>query len=228
MEVRRKRMTTKIQRLMIPGPVGQLEALLEGSPRETPPLASLVCHPHPQFGGTMHNKVVFRAAKTALQIGIPTLRFNFRGAGKSQGTFEGGIGEREDVLAALNFLETRFPGIPVCLVGFSFGAWVGLAAGAPDPRVYALVGLGIPLATCDFGFLKGISKSKLVVQGTLDEFGPRDQVEALYDSLLEPKQIHWAENADHFFTGKLDEVQAVLGSFLRKIMDRLDHAESVD
>jgi alpha/beta superfamily hydrolase len=175
---------------------------------------ALVCHPHPVYGGTMHNKVVFRAAKAAIQLGLPTLRFNFRGAGHSAGTFTGGDGEREDVRAALAHLAAHFPGLPVCLMGFSFGSWVGLAVGATDPRVSTLVGLGVPVNTSNFDFLRDVRKPKLILQGTRDEFGSVAQVSDLYDSLAEPKQIHWVQGADHFFAGKLDEVQEVLREFL--------------
>lgn len=165
----------------------------------------------------MHNKVVFRAAKAALELGLPTLRFNFRGAGKSAGTFASGIGEREDVRRALDYLSTRFPGLPVCLVGFSFGSWVGLAVGAADPRVPTLVGLGLPVSSSDFSFLLEVRKPKLIIQGTQDAFGPPSQIQALYDSLAEPKRIHWVVGADHFFTGKLTEVQRALREFLTPI-----------
>ena len=180
----------------------------------TPRHVALVCHPHPVYGGTMHNKVVFRAAKAAIQLGLPTLRFNFRGAGHSAGTFTGGDGEREDVRAALAHLAAHFPGLPVCLMGFSFGSWVGLAVGATDPRVSTLVGLGVPVNTSNFDFLRDVRKPKLILQGTRDEFGSVAQVSDLYDSLAEPKQIHWVQGADHFFAGKLDEVQEVLREFL--------------
>jgi len=162
----------------------------------------------------MHNKVVFRAAKAALLLGLPTLRFNFRGAGKSAGTYTGGDGEREDVRAALDYLAAHFPGLPVCLMGFSFGSWVGLAVGATDSRVTTLVGLGVPVSSLNFDFLREVRKPKLLLQGTRDEFGPATQVSELYRSLAEPKQIHWVQGADHFFAGKLDEVQEVLRQFL--------------
>lgn len=162
----------------------------------------------------MHNKVVFRAAKSAILSGLPTLRFNFRGAGKSVGTFAGGEGEREDVRAALDYLAAHFPGLPVCLMGFSFGSWVGLAVGATDSRVSTLVGLGVPVSTVDFDFLRDVRKPKLILQGTRDEFGSVAQVSELYRSLAEPKQIHWVQGADHFFAGKLDEVEEVLRQFL--------------
>jgi hypothetical protein len=163
----------------------------------------------------MHNKVVFRAAKAACQAGLPTLRFNFRGVGKSTGSFSHGIGEREDVTAALDYLGARFPAVPVCLIGFSFGASVALRVGANDPRVVALVGLGIPVTSTNMDFLRGVLKPKLIIQGTRDEFGPRAPVESFYGSLAEPKQIYWVQNADHFFTGKVEEVQRALHEFLR-------------
>jgi hypothetical protein len=175
---------------------------------------ALVCHPHPLYGGTMHNKVVFRAAKAALRLGLPTLRFNFRGAGKSTGTHDFGVGEKGDVRAGLDYLSTRFPGLPVCLIGFSFGSWVGMAVGANDLRVFTLVGLGVPVGSLNFDFLREVSKPKLIIQGTRDQFGPSAQVQALYATLAGPKQIHWVEGADHFFTGKLDEVEKALREFL--------------
>ena len=198
---------------------GTLESLLEWDPGAKPRLAALVCHPHPLYGGTMHNKAVFRAAKAATQAGLPALRFNFRGVGKSTGGYSHGIGEAEDVRAALDYLAARFPAVPVCLIGFSFGASVGLRVGAADARVAVLVGMGVPVAVMDFDFLDGVLKPKLIVQGTLDHFGPRADVEALYGSLAEPKQIHWVQNADHFFTGKLEEVQQVIGDFLRTVQN---------
>jgi hypothetical protein len=163
----------------------------------------------------MHNKVVFRAAKAAFQAGLPALRFNFRGVGKSAGSFSHGIGEREDVTAALDYLGTRFPAVPVCLIGFSFGASVALRVGAGDSRVVALVGLGVPVAYTNLDFLRGVLKPKLIIQGTRDQFGPRAQVESFYGLLAEPKQICWVQDADHFFTGKLEEVQRAIREFLR-------------
>jgi hypothetical protein len=166
----------------------------------------------------MQNKVVFRAAKAACQAGFPTLRFNFRGVGKSNGKFSQGVGERDDVRAALEYLGLRFPNCPVCLLGFSFGASVGLFVGASDPRVAVLVGLGVPVLSMNMDFLSGVRKRKLFVQGTRDEFGPRVQMNQFYASLAEPKQIHWVQGADHFFTGKLEEVQRAIREFLTSIV----------
>jgi hypothetical protein len=211
---------TKAERLFIPGPAGRLQALLEFEPNAHARAVALVCHLHPLYGGTMHNKVVYRAAKAALQVGLPTLRFNFRGIGKSAGEFAHGVGEREDVRAALDLLSTRFPEVPVCMLGFSFGAVVALAVGTADRRVRALVGLGVPAGSADLGFLRGVTKPKLIVQGTEDIFGTRGQVEELFASLAQPKRLHWVESADHFLTGMLDEVQAAVRSFLLEIVAR--------
>src|ERR1700688_3277636 len=123
----------------IPAPAGRLEALLWDVPvREDgahPPLAAAVCHPHPLFGGTMHNKVVYQTAKTLHRFGLPVLRFNFRGAGLSEGRHDGGRGEQDDVSAALDFLSAEYPGVPLLVAGFSFGPWVGLRVACGDPRV---------------------------------------------------------------------------------------------
>jgi hypothetical protein len=200
--------------MFITGPDGPLEALMEWNPEVTASRVALVCHPHPMFGGTMHNKVVYRAAKSALLAGLPTLRFNFRGAGNSVGEFTGGEGERDDVRAALDYLAAHFPGLPVCLMGFSFGSWVGLDVGATDARVSTLVGLGVPVNMSDMDYLHGVTKPKLIIQGTRDQYGSVAKVSELYAALTEPKQIHWVEGADHFFAGKLDEVQEVLVNFL--------------
>jgi len=202
------------------GPAGSLEALLEWDPRGKPSRAALLCHPHPLYGGTMHNKVVFRAAKGAVQAGLPALRFNFRGVGKSAGSYDHGRGEGDDVTAALDYLGTRFPALPICLIGFSFGAIVGLRVGATDPRVAALIGLGIPVATANFDFLTGVTKPKLIIQGTRDQFGPREEVEPFYASLSEPKRIRWIEDADHFFTGKLETLQRSVREFLETARGR--------
>lgn len=208
----------RIDRLTIPGPAGGLEAMLEfdlaANRAMSAPMTALVCHPHSLFGGTMHTKVVFRAAKAAVQVGWPALRFNFRGVGLSQGEYAHGIGERDDVRAALDYLVKRFPELPVCLMGFSFGAWVGLAVGATDPRVACLVGLGIPVGSSDLTYLQQAAKPKLIVQGTADIYGPRPQVEALYAAMPAPKRIRWVEGADHFFTGRLEEMQASVRGFL--------------
>jgi uncharacterized protein len=209
---------TKIERLTIAGAAGNLEGLLEWNPQWSPRLLALVCHPHPLYGGTMHNKVVFRAAKAAVSCGIPALRFNFRGVGQSQGKFADSVGEREDARAALSYLVSRFPSLPVSMMGFSFGSVVALAVGSAQAEVNSLVGIGVPAGSTDFGFLQQTRKPRLIVQGTLDAFGPRAKVEALFASLEEPKSLHFVEGVDHFFTGKLAELQSAVEEFLGDIL----------
>jgi uncharacterized protein len=208
----------RIERFWLAGPAGPLEALLEFEPDASPRASAVVCHPHPLYGGTMHNKVVFRIAKATLSLGLPTLRFNFRGAGKSAGNYDNGRGERDDVRAALGFLRARFPGLPVIVAGFSFGSWVALAVGARDPNVRALVGVGLPVGSSPFTFLLGVKKPKLIVQATEDQFGPREKLQALFDSLDEPKRLRWVEGADHFFGARVDEVRQAVSDFLREVV----------
>lgn len=176
----------------------------------------------------MHNKVVYRAAKAALMLGLPTLRFNFRGAGHSAGAFTGGEGERADVRAALDYLASHFPALSICLMGFSFGSWVGLAVGVDDPRVSSLVGLGVPVTMENFDFLRGVAKPKLILQGTRDQFGSVALVSELYQSLAEPKQIHFIEGADHFFAGKLDTLQHLLQQFLLPLIGGVHQGEAFE
>lgn len=166
----------------------------------------------------MHTKVVFRAAKAALLEGVPALRFNFRGVGTSEGAYAQGAGERDDVRAALDELSRRFPLAPVFLMGFSFGSGVGLCVGAADPRVVALVGLGLPVESYDYSCLRDCAKPKLFIEGTQDQYGPRAKVEEVVQAAAPPKRLHWVEGADHFFTGQLEEVEEVLRSFIREVM----------
>jgi uncharacterized protein len=191
----------------VDGPAGRLEAIL-WSPTggKRPPLAALVCHPHPLFGGTMHNKVVYQAAKSLDQVGLPVLRFNFRGAGLSAGTHDRGRGERDDVRAAIDFLAGEFPGLPVLLAGFSFGSWVGLRVGCEDVRVTELIGIGVPVNDSDFSFLSACKKPKLFVQGSKDQFGAPDKLKNLVGTLPGDNRLIAVNDADHFFTGKLDQL----------------------
>jgi uncharacterized protein len=199
------------------GPAGRLEAILwTPSDAVRPPLAAVVCHPHPLFGGTMHNKVVYQAAKSLDARGVPVLRFNFRGAGLSAGEHDCGAGEQGDVLAALNFLAAEFPGVALLVAGFSFGSLVGLRVGCEDARVSHLIGLGIPVNSSDFSFLRQCDKPKLFVHGSDDKFGATDKVKSLVDSLPGDNGLVVVENADHFFVGKLDQLDRAISSWLSK------------
>jgi alpha/beta superfamily hydrolase len=201
--------------LFLDGPAGRLEAIFwkpQGAAR--PPLAAVVCHPHPLFGGTMHNKVIYQTAKSLDALGLPVLRFNFRGAGMSAGTHDRGRGEREDVRAALDFLASEFPGVPLLLAGFSFGCWVGLRVGCEDQRVAELIGLGTPVNNTDFSFLESCTKPKLFVHGSNDEHGDVRKVEALVASLPGENQMVVVPDADHFFAGKLNQLDTAITKWL--------------
>jgi len=203
------------RKFFLDGPAGGLEAILWTSARfARPPLAAVLCHPHPLFGGTFHNKVVYQAAKSLDSLGIPVLRFNFRGAGLSAGAHDKGRGEVGDVQAAVDFLAAEFPGTSLLLGGFSFGSWVGLSIGCSDPRVAELVGLGLPVNDSDFTYLWRCAKPKLFVQGANDEFGARGKVEELVAALPGENRLVLVKDADHFFTGHLAEFDRAITAWL--------------
>lgn len=203
------------QNLFLNGPAGRLEAILWTPIRSDPPLlAAVICHPHPLFGGTMHNKVVYNAAKTLDALGIPVLRFNFRGAGLSAGEHDKGRGEQGDVQAALDYLAAQFPGIRLLLAGFSFGSVVGLQVGCRDVRVSELIGIGIPVNGSDFSFLADCPKPKLFVHGADDRFGARKKVEEVVAALPGENRLVVVQAADHFFAGHLDEFTASITAWL--------------
>jgi alpha/beta superfamily hydrolase len=193
------------------GPVGKLEAILWTPIREeSPSIAAVICHPHPLFGGTLHNKVVYQAAKSLDALGIPVLRFNFRGAGLSAGNHDRGLGERGDVQAAIDFLAEEYPGNSLLVGGFSFGSWVGLRVGCADSRVHELIGIGIPVNNSDFGYLENCSKPKLIVQGTNDEYGGWEKVETTVAEMAGDTRLSFVQDADHFFAGKLDQLNQAI------------------
>lgn len=199
----------------IEGPVGGLEAILWTSTRfSRPPIAAVLCHPHPLFGGTFHNKVVYQATKSLDSLGIPVLRFNFRGVGLSAGIHDKGRGEQGDVQAAVDFLASEFPNTPLLLGGFSFGSWVGLRIGCSDSRVSELIGLGLPVDSSDFTYLWNCAKPKLFVHGTNDEFGTRSKVEELVAALPGENRLSLINDADHFFAGHLPEFDRAITTWL--------------
>ena len=195
------------------GPAGRLEAILR---EPEPPVrrAAIVCHPHPLFGGTMHNKVVFRIARAFQSAGFAVLRFNFRGTGRSEGTHDEGRGEQDDLRAAIRFIEQKFAGAELWLAGFSFGSMVMLRATCNDPRVRAMVAAGAPVTKYDFSHLVHCGLPKLFVQGALDEFGPPTELSRFVDRLDEPKQLTIIAGADHFFAGHLDELGDTVARFI--------------
>jgi uncharacterized protein len=210
-----------IRSFFLDGPAGQLEALLnEGAPSATH--AGLVCHPHPLFGGTLHNKVVFHAMKALNALGMPVLRFNFRGTGLSEGEHDNGVGEVEDVRTALDWLDGEFHR-PIVFAGFSFGAAIGLRAAGADPRVTAVAGLGTPVGAIedrsyDFSFLETCTKPKIFISGSRDQFGPKPKLEAMFAFAAEPKKLVIIEAADHFFEGRLREMREALEAWAREVV----------
>jgi len=203
------------RKLFLPGPVGRLEAILWTPTRAGAPLlAAVFCHPHPLFGGTMHNKVVYQAAKSLDSLGIPVLRFNFRGAGLSAGEHDKGLGERGEVQAAIDFLATEFPNMPLLVGGFSFGSWVGLRVGCADSRVHELIGVGIPVNSSDFTYLAECRKPKLIVQGTNDEHGAWEKVEPVVALAAGETRLTFVQDANHFFAGLLDHLDQAITSWL--------------
>ncbi len=205
----------QLKHVKIPAPHGRLEGLLRLPDEETmPPMAAVVCHPHPLYGGTMHNKTVFRLAQALNEVGMPALRFNFRGVGSSTGSYDEGRGEQEDIRAALDYMQEQFPYLPLCVAGFSFGSWTGLQVGCADDRVRQLVGVGVPVSTFPAANLASCAKPKLIVQGEFDQYGPQAELLAWFASLPEPKHLEVVAGADHFLTDHLDElVQAVVRYF---------------
>lgn len=202
--------------LFIPVAHGQLEAILK-EPRQSPPKAvALVLHPHPLGGGTMHNKVVFRAAAALNDAGLTTLRINFRGVGQSTGQHDEGRGEQDDVHAGLDYLAQHYPGVRIVLCGFSFGGWVGLQVGIRDPRVAYLIGVGTPLDKYDFEFLTRCRKPLLLIHGERDEFGDVERLRQLVSELEQdvPVQLVVVPGAGHFFEDRLDELKSAITEWI--------------
>jgi alpha/beta superfamily hydrolase len=198
------------------GPAGRIEAILK-EPTIQVTRAAIVCHPHPLFGGTMHNKVVYRIARAFTDAGFAVLRFNFRGTGRSQGEHDDGRGEREDLRTAIEFIEQKYPGSELWLAGFSFGSMVMLRTAACDDRVRAFVAAGVPVSRYDFSDLPRCNKPKLFVQGALDQYGATQDLVKLFESVDEPKELKIIEDADHFFEGHLPELAAAVTAFIASI-----------
>jgi alpha/beta superfamily hydrolase len=197
------------------GPAGKLEAVLWTPAEARPRFAAVVCHPHPLFGGTLHNKVVYQAAKAFDGQQGAVLRFNFRGTGSSEGEHDRGFGERGDAKAALDFLAENFADVPLVLAGFSFGCWVGLRAGCEDERVERLVGIGAPVNSSNFAYLGKCSKLKLFVHGSEDVFGDIEKVRELVNGLPGKNELAVVEGVDHFFTGKIEELGRAIREWMK-------------
>jgi alpha/beta superfamily hydrolase len=216
-------------RLDLAGPVGHLEALLdEPAPAGSVGADGIVsagyagglraavvfAHPHTEYGGTMHTKVVYQAAKALSRIGCAVLRFNFRAAGASAGSFTNGPGEMEDFRAAVDLMRERYPTAPLWAAGMSFGSWVAMTAGAEDQRAVALIGIALPVARYDFTVVERSTKPKFFIHGEFDELCPLQEMRAFYARAAEPKELVVIDAADHLFDGKVSEVAGAIEDLL--------------
>ena len=209
-------MPRRIETLLLAGPAGRLEALLEEPEDASPAQASVVCHPHPQHGGTMHNKVVYRLARGLRKAGCVVLRFNYRGVNLSEGQYGRGLGETEDARTVLDELRRRYPDLPLVMAGFSFGSRVALRLASREPAIERVIAVGFPTNTDERQFVYEVRAPKYFVQSTQDQFGPRDEFSRFYESVPEPKQLEWVEAEDHFFKNALDRFEGVIEKISRE------------
>ena len=210
----------RIRSLHLEGKAGKLEALLNMG-AESAEYAAVVAHPHPLFGGTMHNKVVFHAMKALNAFGLPVLRFNFRGVGTSTGEHDYGRGEIDDVRTAVEWMKSEFD-LPLIFAGFSFGAATGVRAVCGDRGVAGIAALGLPLnadgRTYEYELLAKCTQPKLFLSGNRDEFADATALRHALEGAAAPKRIVFIQNADHFFTGHLDEMRTALESWLEDVL----------
>jgi alpha/beta superfamily hydrolase len=200
-------MARKIETHLLDGPAGRLEALLEEPEDRDPMAAAVICHPHPQHGGTMHNKVVYRLARGMRRSGYVVLRFNYRGVNLSEGTYDNGQGELDDARTALTWLRTRYPNLPYSLAGFSFGSRIVLRLGCVLPDVSRLIAVGYPTTYKGHEFLHTCDKDKVFIQSTEDVHGPAAALTQLFEAAAEPKRLLWVDSVDHFFKNSLDQFE---------------------
>jgi len=198
----------KVQSVQFEGPAGRIEGLLKFREGTDPAAVAVVCHPHPLYQGTMHNKVVFATAEAFFSLGCEVLRFNFRGVGLSTGSHDFGKGEVEDALAAVDFLRSRHPETPCHLAGFSFGAGIALQTACRDVSLASVTAVAPSFKFSDPGCLSSLSTPKLLLQGTADTLCPADDLRRLYPGFLSPKSVVWFEGVEHFFAGKIDVLKA--------------------
>jgi uncharacterized protein len=213
----------------IAGPAGRLEALLD-EPADARAVgddgllrtghtegvraAVVLAHPHTEYGGTMHTKAVYQSAKALTRIGCAVLRFNFRGAGTSAGTFSNGPGEMDDFRAALTMMAERHPARPLWAGGMSFGAWIGMTVGAEDSRVSTLIAIALPVTHYDLGSIARSTKPKFFIHGERDEVCALKEMREFYARALEPKELVVIDGADHLFDGKVSEVADAIEDLL--------------
>lgn len=195
---------------------GRLEALYREL--QDPAGVAVICHPHPLGGGTLHNKVVFRAARGLESANVATLRFNFRGAGASAGVHDEGEGEQQDVVAAIDWIVKYHPGKKLIVGGFSFGAWVSSRVACEMPNVDALFLIGTPVNKYDFGYLRHCEKPMLFLHGTQDEYGDVGKLEKLIPTVRNAESVV-VTGADHFFTKQLDAVEETMRGWAVEMLE---------
>ena len=208
--------------IIINGPAGRIEGRYLPPKVVNAPIA-LMLHPHPQHGGTMNNKIVYTLYNLFAQRGFGTLRFNFRGVGRSQGTFDRGEGELSDAAAALDWLQTYNPDAPACwIAGFSFGAWIGMQLLMRRPEITGFISIAPPANLFDFSFLAPCPSSGLIVHGTADEVVPSESVQKLVDKLSHQRDItvkyKSIPGANHFFTNKIEQMGNSVGAYLDEVL----------
>ena len=212
-------MTSGSVKLFIPGPAGKLQALWRsgGQPQDFTK-AAIICHPHPQYGGTMENKVVARCARVIAENGIEAVRFNFRGVGQSEGSFDGGRGERDDLGAVIEHVTAISSKARLAVVGFSFGSWIALAVGENHPAVAAIVAIAPPVRMFDFGYVNSASKPTLIVYAENDQYTPAATTKAWLESAKQPIESVLIPEADHFFGPKVDLVASTVAQYFSNVI----------
>jgi alpha/beta superfamily hydrolase len=203
-------MARRIETLFVPGPAGRLEALLEEPEDGEPRYAALVCHPHPQHGGTMHNKVVYRLARGLRQTGAVVLRFNYRGVNLSEGVYADGLGELEDARSCLALLRDRYPDLPFVVAGFSFGSRIALQLASQMPNMARAIAVGFPTKYPDKAYLEPCMVPRTFLHSTIDVHGPMVDMVELAKSLSGPPAVEFVPAKDHFFADALDEFEAAV------------------
>jgi uncharacterized protein len=202
----------RIESLFIKGPVGRLEAILEEPEDRDPVECALVCHPHPQHGGTMHTKAVYRTARGLRRAGCAVMRFNYRGVNLSEGEYDHGNGEVEDARSALSVLLSRYPTLPLTIAGFSFGSRITLKLGCELGYPRRLIAVGFPTVYKDRSYLEGCTVPRYFVQSDNDEFGPLAELEPLVQSLAAPAKLIVVPAADHYFAGALPQLEDAIAA----------------
>ncbi len=206
------------------GPEGRLEGRYHHAKRINSPVA-LLLHPHPQYGGTMNNKVVYSLYQTFVRRGFSTLRFNFRGVGRSQGRFDNGQGELSDAASALDWMQTQNPNTTACwIAGFSFGAWVGMQLMMRRPEIRGFISVAPPASMHDFSFLAPCPASGMILHGDKDEVVPQASVDKLAQKLQKQKNIkidyRVIAGSDHFFQDHIDDVSKHVNDYLDKVLSK--------